>query len=159
MILIDNTVLSNFVLVDALELLKTYCAGQGASTQHVLREFNQGIREGLFSHADLDWLTPCDLGSPSEIALFTTLNKRLGSGEASCLAIAIHRTDDLLTDDMIARKIALREGIRLSGSIGVLLELIRIKYISLEKGNMLLKGFIRQGYFSPVDHLDEFLSS
>ena len=157
MILIDNTVLSNFALIDALELLKTYCADQGAITRHVLREFEQGIREGLFNHTDLDWLTTCDLESPSEIALFTTLNKRMGSGEASSLAIAIHRTYDLLTDDMIARKIARREGIRLSGSIGVLLELIRIAHISLDTGNRMLKEFMRQGYFSPVDRLDEFL--
>lgn len=158
MILIDNTVLSNFVLADALEVLKTYCVGHGAITRHILQEFTQGVQEGIFGPTDLSWLIICDFESPAEIMLFTTLNKRIGSGEASCLAIAIHRAYDLLSDDMIARKIALREGVRLSGSIGVLLELIRIAHIDLDTGNRILREFIRQGYFAPVDRLDGFLS-
>ncbi len=61
------------------------------------------------------------------------------------------------SDDMAVRKIALQEGIRLSGSIGVLLELIRTEKMSLETGNNILKEFIACGYFSPIDRLDEFL--
>ncbi len=83
--------------------------------------------------------------------------KRLAAGESSCLAIAMHRKYDLLSDDTAVRKIALQEGIRLSGSIGVLLELIRQEKISIQTGNTILKGFIDCGYFYPADRLDEFL--
>lgn len=124
----------------------------------MLAEFERGISKGVFSDVNLDWLKRLDLESPEEKSLFTNLSKRLGTGEASCLAIAIHRKYDLLSvDDMAVRKIALREGIRLSGSIGVLLELIRIDRIRLETGNKILRGFIKCGYFSPVDRLNEFL--
>lgn len=81
----------------------------------------------------------------------------MGAGESSCLALSISRGYDLLSDDMAVRKIAMREGVRLSGSIGVLLELIRINGISVEKGNIILKGFIKHGYFSPADRLDELI--
>lgn len=121
MMLIDNTVLSNFALVEELGLLQDYCKDQGCMTNHVF------------------------------------LVKRLGTGEASCLAIAMRRKYDLLSDDMAVRKIALREGIRLSGSIGVLIDLIRKDRIRLETGNKILRDFIVCGYFSPVDRLNEFL--
>lgn len=42
MILIDNTVLSNFALVNELGLLQAYCKDQGGLTNHVLVEFEQG---------------------------------------------------------------------------------------------------------------------
>ena len=89
--------------------------------------------------------------------LFEIFSKRLGVGESSCLAIAISRGYDLLSDDMAVRKIAMRKGVRFSGSIGVLLELIRINRISLEKGNAILSSFIKHGYFSPVDKLNELI--
>ncbi len=157
MMLIDNTVLSNFALVDEMVLLKDYCKDKGCLTNHVRAEFEQGIRQEIFIDVKLDWLKRVDLESPEETSLFANLVKRLGSGEASCLAIAIYRKYDLLSDDMAVRKIALREGIRLSGSIGVLLELIRNERIHLETGNKVLRDFIVCGYFSPVDRLNEFL--
>jgi predicted nucleic acid-binding protein len=157
MILIDNTVLSNFALVKEMALLKEYCRSQGAMTGHVRTEFEKGIAQGILSDVNLDWLQKVDLEGAEEYALFGNLRRRLGAGEASCLAIAIRRQSDLLSDDMAVRKIALREGVRLSGSIGVLLELIRIGRISLETGNKILKGFIYYGYFAPVDKLNGLL--
>ncbi len=98
MILIDNTVLSNFALVDELPLLKDYCRDKGAITSYVFAEFEQGVNQGLFSDVNLDWLKKLVLDSLEEKSLFVNLSKRLGAGEASCLAIAIHRKYDLLTD-------------------------------------------------------------
>jgi predicted nucleic acid-binding protein len=157
MILIDNTVLSNFALVGELILLKDYCQGKGATTEYVLAEFERGIKEGIFINTNLDWLKNLALVDVKESSLFKTLSKRLGAGEASCLAIAMYREYDLLSDDMAVRKVALREKVRISGSIGVLLELIRIEKINLEKGNKILRNFIKYGYFSPVDRLNELL--
>jgi len=157
MILIDNTVLSNFALIGELNLLQDYSRGKGTTTDYVLAEFERGVKEGIFINTNLDWLEVLTLVEYKEKTLFEILSKRLGAGESSCLAIAINRGYDLLSDDMAVRKIAMREGIRLSGSIGVLLELIRIDRISTEKGNTILRGFIKHGYFSPVDKLDELL--
>jgi predicted nucleic acid-binding protein len=46
MILVDNTVLSNFALVDELPLLKQFCKGLGATSEYVLSEFEKGVQEG-----------------------------------------------------------------------------------------------------------------
>src|SRR4030042_1951505 len=154
MILIDNTVLSNLALIGELHLLQDYSRGKGTTTDYVLAEFERGVKEGIFINTNLDWLEVLTLVEYKEKTLFEILSKRLGAGESSCLAIAINRGYDLLSEDMAVRKIAMREGIRLSGSIGVLLELIRIDRISTEKGNTILRGFIKHGYFSPVDKLD-----
>jgi predicted nucleic acid-binding protein len=59
----------------------------------------------------------------------------------------------------MVRKMALREGLRVSGSIGVLIELIYKNIITLERGNELLKGFINKGFFSPVKRLDHFIKT
>lgn len=157
MILLDNTVLSNFALVDELRLLEDYCGDSGATTSYVFREFERGVREGFFLNNELGWLRRLDFEGEKERQLFENLSKRLGVGEASCLAIAMHRGFGFLSDDMAVRKIALREGIRLSGSVGVLLELIRGGGISLERGNEILREFIRFGYFSPMERLDGLL--
>ena len=157
MILIDNTVLSNFALAGKLPVLENYCKDKGVTTKEVLMEFERGINAGIFTNINLIWLKIIDLANEEEKLLFMNIRKKLGAGEASCLAVAINMGYDLLTDDMAVRKIALREGIRLSGSVGVLLELIRLKEISIEMGNKILKDFIKYGYFSPVDRLDDLL--
>jgi len=153
MILLDNTVLSNFALVKQMALLKEYCGDKAASTNNVFDEFKQGVKERIFTDTEFDWIRGLDL-SEKENTMFLNFCKKLGKGEASCLAIAISRGHDLLSDDMAVRKIALREGVRFSGSIGVLLELTRMGGIGLEKGNEILNGFIKCGYYSPVNKLD-----
>ncbi len=157
MILLDNTVLSNFALVGELQLLEEYCGDRGATTSHVFREFEKGVKEGFFINIELGWIRRLNFEGEKERQLFENLSKKLGVGEASCLAIAMHRGYGFLSDDMAVRKIAQREGIRLSGSVGVLLELIRGGNISLEQGNEILRGFIGFGYFSPMDRLDGLL--
>tara|TARA_Y100001934_G_scaffold203177_1_gene239496 strand:- start:916 stop:1212 length:297 start_codon:yes stop_codon:yes gene_type:complete len=89
---------------------------------------------------------------------FIQFNLRLGAGEASCLAVAIHRKHDILTDDMDARMTAQREGVRVSGSVGVLVNLIRRNTIDLEEGNRILQDLIAAGYYSPVDALDGLIT-
>ena len=154
MILIDNTVLSNFALVKQMSLLIEYCGDKAASTNDVFDEFKQGVKERIFADTEFEWISRLDLNEKENI-MFLNFCKKLGRGEASCLAIAISRGYDLLSDDMAVRKIALREGVRFSGSIGVLLELIRMDRIGIEKGNEILNGFIKCGYYSPINKLDE----
>ena len=153
MILLDNTVLSNFALVKQISLLKEYCGDKAAATAYVYDEFERGVKEQIFTDTGLAWLQRLDLNE-KEKTMLLNLSKKLGKGEASCLVIAINRGHNLFSDDMAVRKIALREGVRLSGSVGVLLELIRMGRIGIEKGNEILNGFIKFGYYSPIDKLD-----
>jgi len=157
MILLDNTVLSNFALAEELLLLKEFWQGAGATTVQVVAEFDAGVTRGLFNPPDFSWLKILDFENEIEKSMFTRLNQRLGAGETSCLTLAILRRYNFLSDDMMVRKMAYREGVRISGSIGVLIALIKMERIALATGNNVLLKFIRHGYFSPKDKLDEFL--
>jgi predicted nucleic acid-binding protein len=73
------------------------------------------------------------------------MRRRLGEGETSSLAVAVSRGYSFLTDDMKARRVAQTAGVTVSGSVAVLLELIRTQNITLEEGNNVLRTFIRHG--------------
>ena len=60
MILLDNTVLSNFALVDELSLLKQFYNDAGATTIHVFNKFENGVQAGLFKKPDFSWLDKLD---------------------------------------------------------------------------------------------------
>ena len=60
MILLDNTVLSNFALADEFPLLKEFCRGSGATTLKVVDEFDAGVGQGLFKALDFSWLRILD---------------------------------------------------------------------------------------------------
>jgi predicted nucleic acid-binding protein len=156
-ILINNTVLFNFALARAVSLLREFCGSKGRATVQVLAEFEEGVQRGVLPPTTLDWLKRVRLRGPQERTLFVYLRRQLGVGEASSLAIAMVRGYDFLTDDMKARRVAQTEGVTVSGSVGVLLELIRMPKLTLEEGNHLLRAFILLGYFSSVERLDELL--
>ena len=157
MILLDNTVLSNFALAGALQLLRLFAGNKGATSDHVLEEFSRGVEIGALPESDLTWLRPVQVTGRREEAVVRSLRRELDVGEASCLAIAIVRECDFFSDDGDARAIARREGVRLSGSIGVLLTLVQSERIDLKRANNALHDFIRHGYYSPVKCLDQLL--
>ncbi len=157
MIVIDNTVLSNFARTNQFQLLELFCRSRGLVVQAVREEFQQGISRGLFPETDLSWMNQIDITDPKEIYLSQRYRLELGNGESDCLAIAVCRNHELLTDDRRARQIGFREQIRVSGSVGVLGSLIRRSTISLLEGNQVLKEFIKAGYFSPVEELDDLI--
>ncbi len=157
MILVDNTVLSNFVLADVLLLLKEFCGSQGRITPQVLAEFAEGVHQGILPAIALPWLQEVRLRQAQERVLFTRLQMQLGAGETSCLAIACVNRQSFLSDDMKARRIARTMGVPVSGSVGVLLQCIRAQRLTCAEGNSILKTFMAYGYFSPVQRLDELL--
>lgn len=74
------------------------------------------------------------------------------------MAIAFHRGAGILTDDLDARRFAQKGGIPVSGSIGVLVKSIENGHVSREQGNEVLHRMILNGFYSPVETLDRFLS-
>lgn len=157
MIAIDNTVLSNFARTNHLGLLERFCRNRGLIPRAVRQEFQAGVQRGLFVAADLSWSQNVEIVSPQERHLAQTFGLEVGSGESECLAIAICRNYELLTDDLRARQLGFREKIRVSGSIGVLGSLVRRNILVLGEGNQILTEFIDNGYFSPLDALDEIV--
>lgn len=112
MIVVDNTVLSNFARTNHLHLLELFCRSRGVIVHAVREEFQEGIRRGLFPEADLSWIQQVGITTPEEHHLAQIFRLDLGDGESECLSIAILRNHELLTDDLRARQIGFREKIR-----------------------------------------------
>lgn len=154
-VLLDNTVLTNFALVDRAYLGPDLWPG-ACTTPAVKAEYAAGVQA-----RDLNpdaWQRLNEV-SPTldERAFAERLRRRLGAGERSCIAVAHHRKGLFASDDYDARREAQAHGIPTTGTIGILLLAIRRRRITLESGNALLAQLIESGYRSPVDTLDEFL--
>jgi predicted nucleic acid-binding protein len=74
----------------------------------------------------------------------------LGDGESSCLALAARRGYVFACDDRLARSEAVRLGIPMTGTVGILIKAVRIGAIDLKKANAALKRMITAGFYAPV---------
>jgi predicted nucleic acid-binding protein len=156
LLIADTTVISNFAFANRLDILVSQ--GFICITEDVLNELETAKKRGVllidFSHLCIEVLRL----NEDEKDTFIRLNSKFGRGEASCLTIALHRSAGILTDDLDARRFAQRGGISVSGSIGILVKAIESGKISREQGNDLLRIMIVNGFYSPVETLDQFLT-
>lgn len=154
-LLLDNTVLTNFALVGRVDLVLGLSA-EVATTPAVIAEYRAGVAgRGLPANA-WDSLSQLTL-QPDEQRFADHLPPRLGRGERSCIAVAVHRRGLFASDDREARREAQRHGVAVTGTVGILVLNIRLGRLALEEGNTLLTGMIAQGYRSTVGALDELL--
>lgn len=154
--LLDTTVLSNFAHVQRPDLLRTVLDAAGAVTPGVLAELYVGQQTGRVPACDWTWLavlTPTAV----EVALAAALEQKLDAGEAECLAVALERGCCFLSDDFAARRLAEANGLRVSGTIGILLKGITTGVLSQAEADRLLAEMIARGYRSPVCSLAELL--
>lgn len=121
----DTSVLINFLKVDRMNLMGVYsrCV---LATDHVASEIADAYPEqqGRYQAAlTAQHLETCSVTDPDEIALFARLGagQRLGAGECSAIAVALHRGFALAIDDNRAVNRALRE----AGLVGRKLEILR----------------------------------
>ena len=154
MLLLDNTVLSNFALIARVDLLIEAMGDQISTPPQVIDEFNEGVARGRLPQIGLDWLEVVSLEADEE-ALYQELTGRLNAGEAACLAVAAHRGGRVLTDDRDARILAAQIKIPISGTLGSLLRLIRMQALTLSEANELLSQMIAHGYRSLVEKLED----
>ena len=155
LLIADTTVISNFFLIGRLDLLegiKDLCA-----TKEVWDELESANKKGILEISQTDLKSEILRMNEAEIESFLRLCSRFGRGEASCLAIALHRDAGIVTDDLDARRFAQRGNIPVSGSIGILVKCVTNGHLSLEQGNELLSRMIQKGFYSPVESLDRFL--
>ena len=103
MVLVDNTVISNFAKVNRVDLLKG-AFEKVYVTEQVLEEFRVGVRRGVLPDVTLDFEVV--EVREDELELYNALRVKLGKEEASCLTIAKNRNMKVLTDDSDARKVA-----------------------------------------------------
>ncbi|NOX63819.1 MAG: DUF3368 domain-containing protein [Chloroflexi bacterium] len=154
--LLDNTVLSNFALVNRPDLIRRALGRSAATVQEVYQELQAGVRLGKVPDYDWSWLPILQLDE-TEQAMYESLRERLNSGEAACLAVAANRGYAVFTDDRDARESAMQMQVPISGTLGLLVLSIEKGHISLSEGNSLLKAMIQTGYRSPVNNLTVLL--
>jgi len=170
-IVFDNTVLSNFALTQSFDVLQKLYEGRAFICQAVLLEIQAGIESGwkypqLRSRTRLQavnqaiergWLQfPNNNVDPSdevlELRLAWEYGQGFGEGEAEAMAIARTRGWILATDDGKARRFCQENGIRLTGSLGILIKATQQEIVTLTEADALHARMIDEGYRSPLDY-------
>jgi predicted nucleic acid-binding protein len=160
-------VLSNLAAVGRLDLLEKRYRQVGLTTVEVSDELRRGLQSGyeyleralqqIQSFSPRGWLRIVAPESPAEHQLRGEFDLLLDPGEASCLALSISRGLILVTDDLAARQLAQERDVPLTGTVGILLALVRDGSLPLTEANAILAEMIRRRYRSPVDCLDELI--
>ncbi len=149
--IVDTTVISNFALINRLDVLINTI--ELSTTEEVIEELNVCMDKGIFK-LDFENIKIISLNRQERLTFFRLIGK-FGSGEASCLAIGMHRKAKIFTDDYDARKVAQRIGISVSGTLGILVNAVEIEILTKDEGNELLYEMIEYGFFSPFETLDK----
>lgn len=156
LVLLDNTVLVNFASVDRPDLVLDSAFTQVCTTPAVMAEYEAGVAAGVVPEGTWESLprVECTAGE-SEFA--RTLANRLGHGERTCLAVALHRNGLFASDDADARAAARRHDIPVTGTLGILVVAVQQGHLSRMRANTLLDAMIDAGYRSPIDRIDPLL--
>ena len=155
-VVLDNTVLTNFALVDKARLVTCLWPTRVCTTLAALDEYKAGAASGLMPAEAWANLLVVTLAE-EEFAFAAGLSLRLGAGERTCLAIALYRQGLLASDDLDARRVARAHGIALTGTVGILVLCVRRDYLSQDRAEALLGEMIERGYRSPVTGLGGLL--
>ena len=103
MVVTDASVLVNFLRIDRMDLIAGL-SHHFTVTDHVTDEVSDRYpdqRQRLASAVDTGILSELTVTSPDELSLFGSLSAsgRLGAGECSAIAVAVHRQHILAIDD------------------------------------------------------------
>jgi predicted nucleic acid-binding protein len=162
-VVFDTCVISNFALAGAFGILESLYRNKARITNFVAAEILRGIQSG---HSRLEaipgavragWLREVGLRSREDKFLFESLSRSLGLGEASSIAVAKRRGFVFASDDRVARAEAVRLGMPVTGTLGILVKAIREDVCDLRTADVYLVKMIEAGFFSPVRSLGEFL--
>lgn len=99
-------ILSN---INELEILK-HLYGEIFTTIEVSKEFGEPLPE---------WII---IRSPGDLLIKRSLEQQIDKGEASAIALALETPDCIIIlDDLKARKIAEKYGLKITGTLGIIL--------------------------------------
>jgi predicted nucleic acid-binding protein len=153
---LDNTVLTNLALVGRSDLASRLWPTNAYTTPSVRKEHEAGAESGLLAPETWAELPAVTL-TPDEVAFANGLPPRLGAGERTCLAVAIHRQGLLVSDDLDARRAAREHNVPTAGTLGILIRCVQLGYLEPDQADGLLAEMIALGYRSPVDSLMQLL--
>jgi len=131
----NTTALSNFAAANRVELLKAEYQHIAFTTTEICDELRKGLKMGYdyLRHA-LDqiaaihpdgWIRVLYPNSAYEYDLRSEYDHVLDLGETSCLSLAVSRRLIFVTDDLAARQSALKENVSITGTIGILVKIVR----------------------------------
>ena len=80
MILLDNTVLSNFALISHSEFIQQAFVEEVGTTRQVFYELQRGIQLGRLPKCNWEWLQQLQLTNEEKLQ-FNRLSVHLGAGE------------------------------------------------------------------------------
>jgi predicted nucleic acid-binding protein len=150
--LLDNTVLTNLSLAGRSDLVSRLWSASACTTPAVIDEYGAGTASGLLSPDAWAELPVVNLTS-DEIAFANSLPPRLGAGERTCLAVAVHRQGLLVSDDLDARRAAREHNVPTTGTLGILIRCVQLGHLERAHADDLLAEMIALGYRSPVESL------
>ena len=157
-LLLDTTVLNNFLKVGCLPLLRELFPASLRVAAQVYDELKAGGMETLIRNGVTQgWLRLVTPDTGRETTLYGEYSQSLGPGEAASLAIAVCRGWALATDDRAARHAARAAGVAITGSVGILILAVQAGAITRQEGNQLLQQMRRHGYRFPLGTLDRLL--
>ena len=160
-VIFDNCVLSKFSLSDSLDIIKRLYTSSAYITDFVAAENLAGILKGHGRLKDINnairegWLEQIALSADEEKRLFEYLAVSLGFGEASAIAIAKTRGYIFACDDRAARREATLLGVKLTGTLGILIKATKKKIITMKRADEILGPMIENGFYAPVSSLNE----
>ena len=163
MIVVDTTVLSNLARANRTNLLEKI-HGQIIVPSQVHEEILKGIAAGydFLEEADkiveTDWAKLAVLENERERTLFRNLLDIVGYGEAAGIAIAKERNLVFFSDDHKARQVAQDQGVKISGTLGMLELLVEEGNLSIGEADGILSKMIQGGYRSPIQSIEELLT-
>lgn len=155
-VLLDNTVLTNLALVNRVDLVIRLWGAAACTTASAIAEYQAGVQSGLLP-ADAWTGLPVLTCTEDETAFEASLPPRLGAGERTCLAVAVHRQGLLATDDLDARNAAREHHVPVTGTVGVLIACVRQGHLSRRQAKALLSDMTAAGFRSPVADLGQLL--
>jgi predicted nucleic acid-binding protein len=123
----------------------------------VWREYQSGVALGYLPKETWETLPHVEL-TETEQQIAQQLKNILGAGESACIAVIKSRGGLFVTDDQKARQVASGVGVRVTGSLGILVVAIERKIISIGEAELVLAKMIDYGYWSPVENLKSLFS-
>ncbi|MBI5196637.1 MAG: DUF3368 domain-containing protein [Nitrospirae bacterium] len=162
-IVFDNCVLSNFALSDSLHIIKSLYENKAYITDFVSSENLKGIFSGyqglvkIREAARDGWLKETALKNMKEKTLFESLAVSIGFGEASGIAVAKTRGFVFACDDKAARREAGLLGVKLTGTIGILIKGVKKNVINSRQADKILHRMTAYGFYCPVSSIKEIL--
>ena len=120
-------------------------------------ELQRGVQAGYLPACRWEWLRiwPPDAHIRAWAERF---HRVVDAGEAEGLATALVLGCVFLSDDLAARRLARQHGVRVSGTVGILLRLVRTGIVPLPEAEALLMQMRTHGYYrAPAARLAEIL--